>query len=335
MSNQQLARRDVIGNTLQTIRHQVNSLMLKDKQKADRFLAASLVVATDTNLNACDPNSIAQSLLGIAMLDLNVDKNVGHAYLVPYGGKAQLQLGYKGFIQLMYRSGWMCKAFPVYQCDAFDMSFDGWDNKVKFVPNLDERDEGDKQWVIDNLRGIYVVARHADSKDEYSTFINKAVIEKLRLVSSNQQKVSDKASEQDKKWCAEKKPFGIWRDWYAEMATAKAVKKLAKQLPIGDRRLEAVIAADDRVDTGKPVDMVRTIEAEYVIEGESEVIEDKPEPTALPELTAEQFKAKQAAWFKQVESGKPPADLIAVLETKNTLTEEQKLTIHSWGAIND
>jgi PHD/YefM family antitoxin component YafN of YafNO toxin-antitoxin module len=36
MSNQQLARRDVISNTLQTIRNQVNSLMLKDKQKADR-----------------------------------------------------------------------------------------------------------------------------------------------------------------------------------------------------------------------------------------------------------------------------------------------------------
>lgn len=321
MSNQQLARRDVIGNTLQTIRNQVNSLMLKDKQKADRFLAASLVVATDNALNACDPNSIAQGLLGIAMLDLNVDKNVGHAYLVPYGGKAQLQLGYKGFIQLMYRAGWMCKAFPVYQCDQFEMSFDGWDNKVKFIPALDERDEGDKRWVIDNLRGIYVVARHADSKDEYSAFVNKAVIEKLRKVSPNQK---DNHS-------------GVWLDWYAEMATAKAVKKLAKQLPIGDRRLEAVIAADDKVDMGKPVDMVKTIEAEYVIEGDSQVIDESysQSKAALPELTAEQFKAKQEGWFKQIQSGKSAADLIAMLKTRYTLTEAQENTIDSWGHSND
>ena len=331
----QLARRDVIGNTLQTIRNQVNSLMLKDKHKSDRFLAASLVVATDKGLDKCSPESIAQSLLGIAMLDLNVDKNVGHAYIVPYKGNAQLQLGYKGFIQLMFRAGWACKAFPVYKCDQFEMSFDGWDNKVKFVPSIDERDEGDSDWVYENMRGIYVVARHADSKDEYSTFVNKAIIEKMRLCSPNQKTTSDWASADDKKRCADKLPFGIWRDWYMEMATAKAVKKLAKQLPIGDRRLEAVIAADDKQDAGKPVDMVRTIEAEYVIEGESEIIDDKPEPTALPELTAEQFKAKQTAWFKQIESGKLPADLIAVLETKNTLTEQQKLTIHSWGAIND
>lgn len=312
--SQQLTRRDVIGSSLSMIRNQVNSLMMKDKHKADRFLAASLVVATDRALDNCDPNTIAQSLLGIAMLDLNVDKNVGHAYLVPYAGKAQLQLGYKGYIQLMYRAGWMCKAFPVYLCDEFSMSFDGWDNKVKFVPNLDERDEGDKRWVVDNLRGVYVVARHADSKDEYSAFINKAVIEKLRKVSPNQKESHS----------------GVWLDWYAEMAMAKAVKKLAKQLPIGDRRLETVIAADDKSEMGKPVDIVKSIEAEYVIEGET--VEQQPESPSLPELTEEDFKAKQKAWFDAISSGKKTSDqILTMLRSKYTLTEAQENTIHSWG----
>lgn len=330
MSNQ-LTRRDVIGNSLGMIRNQVNSLMLKDKQKADRFLAASLVVATDRGLDNCNPDSIAQALLGVAMLDLNVDKNVGHAYLVPYGGNAQLQLGYKGFIQLMFRAGWACKAFPVYQCDEFSMAFNGWDNQIQFVPNLDLRDEGDKDWVYENLRGVYVVARHSDSKDEYSSFVNKAVIEKLRLWSPNQKSTGKYASDEDKKRCSEGKPFGIWRDWYAEMACAKAVKKLAKILPIGDRRIETVIAVDDRVEMGKPVDVPRSIEEGYVIDGES-VEAPSEEKAQLPELTDEDFKTKQQTWFDAITSGKKtPDQILTMLRTKYTLTEEQEATIYDWG----
>lgn len=348
MSNQmQVARRDVIGGSLAMIRNQVNSLMLKDKQKADRFLAASLVVATDKGLDKCTPDSIAQSLLGIAMLDLNVDKNVGHAYLVPYKGNAQLQLGYKGFIQLMFRAGWACKAFAVYHCDEFSMSFNGWDNQVSFVPNLDLRDEGDRDWVYENLRGIYVVARHSDSKDEYSSFVNKAVIEKLRLWSPSQKSTSDWASADDKKRCADQLPFGIWRDWYAEMACAKAVKKLAKVLPIGDRRLETVIAVDDKVEMGKPVDMVKSIEEGYVIEGESTEQPQETEKPALPELSEEAFNSvvydqydeetgelKKNGWKFAVESGKKTNDqVVAAMSTRNTLTEDQISKIKSWSKI--
>ncbi|WP_306467668.1 recombinase RecT [Bacillus velezensis] len=38
-------------------------------------------------------------------LDLPIDKNLGYAWIVPYGGKAQFQLGYKGYIQLALRTG--------------------------------------------------------------------------------------------------------------------------------------------------------------------------------------------------------------------------------------
>ncbi|MEI4927194.1 recombinase RecT, partial [Klebsiella pneumoniae] len=40
-----------------------------------------------------------------ATLDLPVDKNLGYAWIVPYSGKAQFQLGYKGYIQLALRTG--------------------------------------------------------------------------------------------------------------------------------------------------------------------------------------------------------------------------------------
>jgi hypothetical protein len=56
----------------------------------------------------------------------------------------------------------------------------------------------------------------------------------------------------------------------------------------------------------------------------------------LPECTAEKFAENQAAWRALITSGKKtPAALIAMLSTKATLSEEQKLTIDSWAHENE
>lgn len=57
-----------------------------------------------------------------------------------------------------------------------------------------------------------------------------------------------------------------------------------------------------------------------------------PARTELPECTAEKFAENAPAWRDMVLSGKKtPAALISMLSTKAVLTEEQKLTIDSWG----
>lgn len=263
-NNQQLTRADQIKPLLLASQRQITSL-LQDEVKAKKFMAASLVVASDTALNKCQPDSIVQALIGVAMSDLNIDKNIGHCYLVPYGDKVQLQIGYKGFIQLLFRAGWLVKCFPVYTCDDYSMSFDGWDNKVEFRPDIDNRDEGDKDWVFQNLRGVYVVARHADTKDEYSTFVSKKVIEKLRLNSPNQ-RIGNYTKLPDKTRLEQGLPIGIWQDWYVEMAQSKAIKKLAKILPIGDGRAATALASDDKTESGSHVDYRKTAESGVVIE---------------------------------------------------------------------
>ncbi|MGZ8918957.1 MAG: recombinase RecT [Methylobacter sp.] len=264
MSQQLIQRQNQLKPLLVSAQRQITSL-LQDEAKAKRFMAASLVVASSTALNKCAPDSIVQALVGVAMSDLNIDSNIGHCYLVPYGDSVQLQIGYKGFIQLLFRAGWLVKAFPVYTCDDFSMSFDGWDNRVDFTPSIDDRDEGDKDWVFNNLRGIYVVSRHADTKDEYSMFVNKTVIEKLRLNSPNQ-KIGKYTKPDDLNLLQNGKPIGIWKDWYIEMAQSKAIKKLAKILPIGDSRAQIAIAADDSTESGKPVDYKGTAESGVIID---------------------------------------------------------------------
>lgn len=51
------------------------------------------------------PTSIITAGVIAATLDLPIDKNLGFAWIVPYGQVAQFQIGYKGYVQLALRSG--------------------------------------------------------------------------------------------------------------------------------------------------------------------------------------------------------------------------------------
>ena len=56
-----------------------------------------------------------------------------------------------------------------------------------------------------------------------------------------------------------------------------------------------------------------------------------PPPKVMPALTAEQFNAKATEWRGLVRSGKKTADqLLAMLATKNTLTDDQKAAIRAF-----
>jgi len=272
-----LPRADQLKAVLLQSKRQITSL-LEDETKANKFLAASLVVANDPALRNCSPESIVQSLIGVAMSNLSADKNIGQVYLVPYKDTCTLQLGYRGWVQLLFRAGWMAKCFPVYKCDVFTMEFDGWNNAVKFTPAIDEREDADDNWVYENLRGMYVIARNSETNDEYSIFVSKNTIEKLRLVSPNQKFAKE---DKDKDRLAKGLPIGIWKDWYIEMATAKALKKLAKSLPIGDTRQVAIaIASDDKNEIGKKIDYSSTIESGIVTEiNDAPIAEPEPEET--------------------------------------------------------
>lgn len=268
--NQQLARIEQLKPAMLSINRQVESLLM-DKNKAKRFLAAALTVASNKSLINCNPDSLAQAAVGVAMNDLNIDPNFGHCYIVPYQGEAQLQIGFKGYIQLLFRAGWLVKAYSVYHCDKFYMEFDGWDNQIRFTPNLDERQEGDNAWVFENLRGVYAVARHSETKEEFSTFVPKSIIEKLRLNSPNQ-KLGKYTKPHDAKALSEGKPIGIWDGWYEEMAKAKAIKRLAKTLPISDMRVQTAIISDDKAEMGQRVDY-KEIASGTIIEPLEPVIE--------------------------------------------------------------
>lgn len=74
--------------------------------KSAGFLSSVLsAVNTNSALKECNPMSILSSAMIAATLDLPINSSLGFAYIVPYSGVAQFQVGYKGLIQLCIRTG--------------------------------------------------------------------------------------------------------------------------------------------------------------------------------------------------------------------------------------
>lgn len=76
----------------------------------ERFTRIVLsAISVNPKLGSCTPASFLGAMMTSAQLGLEVNTPLGQAYVLPYLNKgvleAQFQLGYKGLIDLAYRSG--------------------------------------------------------------------------------------------------------------------------------------------------------------------------------------------------------------------------------------
>ena len=88
------------------------------KENAGTFAASIIdLYNTDKYLQKCDPKQVFGECLKAASLDLPINKQLGFAYIVPYKDVPQFQIGYKGMIQLVMRTGAYkyINAGPVYE----------------------------------------------------------------------------------------------------------------------------------------------------------------------------------------------------------------------------
>lgn len=113
----------------------------------ERFLRIALsALNANPKLRECTPISFLSALMQAAQLGLEPNTPLGQAYLIPYRNKGvmevQFQLGYKGLIDLCYRSEQMqiIQAQAVYTNDYFDYEL-GLNPKLVHRPALEERGE--------------------------------------------------------------------------------------------------------------------------------------------------------------------------------------------------
>lgn len=120
----------------------------------ERFTRIVLsAISVNPKLGSCTPASFLGAMMTSAQLGLEVNTPLGQAYVLPYLNKgvleAQFQLGYKGLIDLAYRSGdvEVIQAHVVYENDEFECEY-GLDPKLTHKPTDADRGEPIKVYAV-------------------------------------------------------------------------------------------------------------------------------------------------------------------------------------------
>ena len=102
-------------------------------QMANSFMSSVIRVANgNPQLRNAEPMSIIGAAMVAATMQLQVIPTLGQCYIIPYGKKAQFQVGYLGLLQLCQRSGQFKKilAAPVHEGEY--VSGDEFDEEYVF-----------------------------------------------------------------------------------------------------------------------------------------------------------------------------------------------------------
>lgn len=113
----------------------------------ERFTRMTLsAISTNPKLAECTPQSFLGAMMTAAQLGVEPNTALGQAYMIPFQNhgrlECQFQLGYKGLIDLAYRSGEISviQAHTVYEHDLFEFEL-GLEPKLKHVPATKDKGE--------------------------------------------------------------------------------------------------------------------------------------------------------------------------------------------------
>ena len=192
----------------------------------ERFTRMTLsALSSNKQLQACTPASFLGAMMTAAQLGVEPNTPLGQAYLIPYKNKGvmecQFQLGYKGLIDLAYRSGEVktIQAHTVYENDKFEFEL-GLEPKLTHIPAYGDR--GDPVYFYAVWRG----------KDDAFGF---------EVMSKND--VDAHAKKYSQSYGSNYSP---WKTSYEEMAKKTVLKRCLKYAPLKSDFIRGV-AADETV----------------------------------------------------------------------------------------
>lgn len=193
-------------------------------------------------LALCEPDTLYGAIIQCAQLGLEPGSTLGFAYLIPYemtrdGGKVfecQLQIGYKGFVQMIHRGGGasvQCEV--VYSRDEFEFEY-GLNERLRHVPAMVPADDGSFRFAPNEERGDIIGAYAIISRGGERTwrFMSVSEIEAIRMASPSA-----------------KSP--AWTGYYGEMCCKTVLKRTAKRSSLTPD-VHTAAALDDQQAAGKP-----------------------------------------------------------------------------------
>lgn len=229
----------------------------------ERFTRIALSAVSNTpKLAECTPNSFVAAMMNAAQLGLEPNTPLGQAYLIPFRNNAkkvtecQFQIGYKGLIDLAYRSGDVrtVQAHIVYENDEFEFEY-GLEPQLKHIPAKENR--GNAVWVY----AVFKLVNGGEGFEVMSMEDVRAHARKYSKAYSN----------------------GPWQTNFEEMAKKTIIKRVLKYAPMKTEFVRGTVADEtvSHIDLDAD-DATPIIQPDYtVIDSETgEVLDQEDEPTA-------------------------------------------------------
>lgn len=212
----------------------------------ERFTRMALsALNTTPKLAECTQMSFLAALMNAAQLGLEPNTPLGQAYLIPYNNKGKLecqfQIGYKGMIDLAYRSDSVqtVQAEAVYEKDFFDYEL-GLNTKIVHKPVLKDRGDVIAFYAIFKLNnggyGFSVMSK--EDVDQYASQYSKSFGSSL----------------------------GPWKNNYESMAKKTVIKQALKYAPI-KVDFQKALTMDETIKTELSIDMSE-VANENIVDGQ-------------------------------------------------------------------
>ena len=247
------------------------------KENAGTFATSLMeLVTSDEKLLACPPQLLMAEAMKAASLHLPLNKQLGYAYIVPYGNNPTMIIGYKGLYQLAIRSGLYknINADIVYEGEyqgydkiSGELHLDGekTSNKVVGYFAFLELTNGFRKMMYMSLEDMCQYAR------KYSAT--------LKNCKKTNQELADMAQEQ-----SESGP-GNSVGWYGnfnDMATKTVLRRLLSKYGYLSIEMQNAMTVDD-VPTAEEQRDTEFAEAKEVLTVDAETGEIKQPSKAEPE----------------------------------------------------
>nr|DAL05199.1 MAG TPA: RecT protein [Caudoviricetes sp.] len=226
----------------------------------ERFTRMVLTaLSTNPKLRECTPKSFLGAMMQAAQLGVEPNTPLGQAYLIPYKNhgtmECQFQLGYKGLLDLAYRSGevTIIQAHEVYENDVFEYEL-GLEPKLRHVPATGEKGAVTHYYAMFKTKsGGY--GFHVMSRAEVDSFAKKYSQ-------------------------AYKKGYSTpWTTNFDEMAKKTVLKACLKYAPIKTEFTRA-LSTDETIKTEIAADMTAAADETDYIEAEAVEVDDADAPPA-------------------------------------------------------
>jgi recombination protein RecT len=211
---------DVVSEMLTKSERGIEKLLTPFGMRADRMVRVTLdLLKREPHLCECDPRSVVLAVLQSAELGLEVGSPLGHAYLIPFKGKAKLIPGYMGLITLAYDDPRIVgvRADHVHDGDVYEET-SGTSPSLNHVVNRFS-DRG-------RLLGVYGAVQ---IRDGWPIFRALPIADVETIRDASLAKLQD--------WQRKTSP---WVLHSGEMQLKTALRRVLKAVPLGSRLRHAV-----------------------------------------------------------------------------------------------